>query len=144
MTIGTILYYSQVRELPVMVIRMTVCAKVMPDRVGEICLMAFCAGHDLVFSFQLKVGFGMIEIRDPFYGMKILCRMTLNAILAEFILMNIQMAGCTIPELNPGKGLEFHPVLLTDRMAFETWHFQVLSCQRVPGIGMIKVNGRFK
>ena len=55
----------------------------MLHRVSEIRFMTFRAGYILVFAFQFEAGFGMIEVRNSFYGVKVPGRMTLDAILAE-------------------------------------------------------------
>ena len=56
MAVGAILYCSPSRELPVMIISMTIGAMFVFQLVCQIVLVAGFAGNRLVFTFQQETG----------------------------------------------------------------------------------------
>jgi hypothetical protein len=121
MAAGAILPAAFPDKLAFMVICVAVVAMLIPDGPGIPAFMTAGTGHILVFSHQGIVGPGMVEViqlLDPVEGY---FRMALGALLAEFIIVHILVAGSAVCKGNTGKLLHFLTVMISHLMTLNAF-----------------------
>ena len=116
----------------------------MADRLRVLSLVACVTGKRLMLPLQGVTGQGVIEahrLADPvkgFFGVAI------NAVLSEFIVVNVPMTARAVFIGYPGKFLHFHPAALDNPVAFYAIDPGMAPDQRKTGPVVLKFPSRFK
>jgi hypothetical protein len=138
MAIAAILHNTVPDELIFVVIRMTIRAPVVFDRVGHFRFMARFAGYGAVLVFQRECSFGVVEVGDALDRVKGNFIMALRAVLAEFILMRVRMAACTPLVTDAFELLGLNPVFCGHRVAFDAGDLLMLAIEKELCFGMVE------
>jgi ferredoxin len=130
--------YSLPCELTLMVIFVATGATVKCHGICELCFVACSTGNFLMFAFQFKIGFTVVEILRPLYNIERYFRMALGAVLAELAVVRVFMAARTVVGNHSFKFLEFQSVLYPGLVAKVTRNLLMLAAQLKFGLRVIK------
>ena len=110
MTITTVWRYSFLRELPFVIIGVTIHTPGMFEWGSQANFVAQFAIYIHMFSFKPEVCFIVIELANAFHRLKRFFGMTLCTLLSKLVIVNIFMAVYATVKRNAVKPLKFFPV----------------------------------
>lgn len=144
MTSATIGRNAVFRKFSLVVISMAIAAFFVFERVGQVGFVTRFAGHIFVFALEFVAGFIVVECADGFDLVERIFAVALLAVLTEFIVMHIFMAGHTVRKLRHFKALRFFAVYHFRFVAFVARHRFMFAHQWELGIVVVKPDCRFE
>jgi hypothetical protein len=144
MTRRTIRSHGIFHKLALVIIGMAVCTAAVPERIGQVGLMARPAIDGQVPAFQFESRLVVIKFIHAFHQPEGFFVMALPAILPELVFVNIRVATGAVGIQNSLVCGEFLAVLDLRLVALYAFHRDMLSPERETGIAVIEAVRRFE